>query len=165
MNDKELELYIETLINQYSDTVLRLSYSYLKSLEDGKDVTQNVFIKLFTNPQKFKDKNHEKAYILRITANLCKDYLRSAWRKKTMPLDECSDIVAPLESEENSMIFAVNQLDSKYRIVIYLHYYEGYKAREIAKILGVPVATIHTRLVRGRDNLKKILGGNDFETL
>lgn len=156
---------LEYLINAYADTVLRLSYSYLKNLQDAQDVSQTVFIKLFTAKKSFKNKEHEKAFILRVTANVCKDILKSSWKNRTCDMEHCSEIVAPNDKTDNSILWAVNQLDDKYRTVIYLHYYEGYKANEIGKIIGVPTPTIHTRLVRGREKLKKILGGESYETI
>lgn len=150
---------LEYLITTYADTVLRLSYSYLKNLQDAQDVSQTVFIKLFTTKQIFTSKDHEKAFILRVTANACKDILKSPWKNRTCDIEHCSEIVAPNEETDNGILWAVNQLDDKYRTVIHLHYYEGYKANEIGKIIGVPTPTVYTRLVRGREKLKKILGG------
>lgn len=150
---------LEYLINTYADTVLRLSYSYLKNLQDAQDVSQTVFIKLFTDKRIFTSKDHEKAFILRVTANVCKDILKSPWKNRTCDIEHCNEIVAPNEETDNSILWAVNQLDDKYRTVIHLHYYEGYKANEISKIIAVPTPTVYTRLVRGREKLKKILGG------
>lgn len=156
MNDEKLEY----LVNEYSNHVLRLSYSYLKNIYDAQDIMQNVFEKLYTINPEFKDIKHEKAYILRMTSNACKNLLKSANRTQTTSIDLCEEIVAP-EINDNSVLNSLNQLDEKYRIVIYLHYYEGYKAREIATILKIPTATVHTRLVRGRKNLELLLGGEE----
>ncbi len=157
--------YIEYLVNTYADTVLRVSFSYLKNIEDAKDIVQTVFVKLCTMDKKFKDKEHEKAFILRVTINVCKDVLKSSWRRNTCDIDNCKELVADNDDKDNEMIVVVNQLEDKYRIVIYLHYYEGYKASEIGKIIGIPTATVHTRLVRGRDKLKKILEGENYGTI
>ncbi len=156
--------YLEYLIYTYADTVLRLGYSYLKNIEDAKDITQTVFVKLYTNTKEFKDVEHEKAFVLRVTANTCKDLLKSAWRKRNVDIDECKEFQAP-PVENDEMLLAVNKLEEKYRVVIHLHYYEGYKASEIGKIIGVPTATVHTRLVRGREKLKKIWEGENYEPI
>lgn len=148
----------EYLVNEYSNHILRLSYSYLKNIYDAQDVMQSVFEKLYTINIEFTDKTHEKAYILRMASNACKNLLKSANRTQTTSLELCEEIVAP-EIDDNSVLNYVNQLEEKYRIVIYLHYYEGYKAREISKILKIPTATVHTRLVRGRKRLAVVLGG------
>lgn len=156
---------LEYLVNTYADTVLRLSYSYLKSVQDAQDVSQTVFIKLFKAKKTFKDKDHEKAFILRVTANVCKDVLKSSWRNRICDIEHCGEIVVTNEETDDSILWAVNQLEDKYRTVIHLHYYEGYKANEIGKIVGVPTPTVHTRLVRGREKLKKILKGERYETI
>lgn len=146
----------ERLANIYSDAILRLSYTYLKNTEDAQDICQTVFVKLLTDPVEFDSPDHEKAYILRMAANACKDLLKSPWRKRKCSLDCCMEIPAP-EEPDGSVLEAVNQLPASYRSVIYLFYYEGYKAEEIGGILGIPKATVHTRLARGREKLKPFL--------
>lgn len=152
----------ERLANAYADAILRLSYTYLKNTQDAQDVCQTVFVKLLTEPREFESAEHERAYVLRMAANACKDLLKSPWRKRTCGLEAVLEVPAP-EAGDGSVLAAVNQLPAHYRAVIYLFYYEGYQAAEIGKILGVPTATVHTRLARGRAKLKDILGGADDE--
>lgn len=152
----------EYLAETYADAILRLSYTYLKNTQDAQDVCQTVFVKLLTEPRAFESPAHERSYILRMAANACKDILKSPWRRRTRPLEEGLQVPAPAE-EDGSVLAAVNTLPSHYRAVIYLYYYEGYQAAEIGEILGVPTATVHTRLARGRARLKEILGGMDYE--
>ena len=152
----------ERLANAYADAILRLSYTYLKNTYDAQDVCQTVFVKLLTEPREFDSAGHERAYVLRMAANACKDLLKSPWRQRIRPLEDGLQVPAP-EAEEGSVLSAVNTLPPHYRAVIYLFYYEGYQAAEIGKILGVPTATVHTRLARGRARLKDILGGTDYE--
>lgn len=152
----------EYLAETYADAILRLSYTYLKNTHDAQDVCQTVFVKLLTEPREFESAEHERAYILRMAANACKDLLKSPWRKRTCDLEACAEMPAP-ETGDGAVLAAVNQLPANYRSVIYLFYYEGYQAAEIGKILGVPTATVHTRLARGRARLKDILGGYGYE--
>lgn len=152
----------ERLANAYADAILRLSYTYLKNTCDAQDICQTVFVKLLTEPREFESAEHERAYVLRMAANACKDLLKSPWRKRTCGLETVLEVPAP-EAGDGSVLSAVNGLPANYRIVIYLFYYEGYQAAEIGKILGVPTATIHTRLARGRARLKDMLGGMDYE--
>ena len=152
----------ERLVNAYADAILRLSYTYLKNTHDAQDVCQTVFVKLLAEPRRFDSVEHERAYILRMASNACKDLLKSPWRKRTCGLDTALEVPAP-EAGDGSVLAAVNELPAGYRAVIYLFYYEGYQAAEIGKILGVPTATVHTRLARGRARLKDILGGTDYE--
>ena len=152
----------ERLANAYADAILRLSYTYLKNTQDAQDICQTVFVKLLTEPREFDSAEHERAYVLRMAANACKDLLKSPWRKRTCGLETVLEVPAP-EAGDGSVLSAVNALPAHYRAVIYLFYYEGYQAAEIGKILGVPTATVHTRLARGRARLKDILGGMDYE--
>ena len=146
----------EYLVNSYSDTMLRLSYTYLKNIYDAEDICQTVFVKLLSKPIDFESSEHEKAYILRMTVNACKDLLKSPWRRRNCSLDVCAEIPAP-EYSGGDVLNAVNQLPPRYRVVLYLFYYEGYQADEIGKILGIPKSTVHTRLARGREKLKPYL--------
>ncbi len=154
--------WAEYLAETYADAILRLSYTYLKNTHDAQDICQTVFIKLLTEPREFESREHERAYVLRMAANACKDLLKSPWRKRTCGLESCMEVPAP-EAADGSLLAAVNDLPPHYRAVIYLYYYEGYQAAEIGAILGVPTATVHTRLVRGRARLRKLLGGADYE--
>ena len=152
----------EYLAETYADAILRLSYTYLKNTHDAQDVCQTVFVKLLTEPRDFESPAHERAYVLRMAANACKDLLKSPWRKRTCGLEACAEVPAP-EPEDGSLLTAVNDLPAHYRTVIYLYYYEGYQTAEIGKILGVPTATVHTRLARGRAKLRELLGGTAYE--
>ena len=149
------------LVDRYADTILRLSYTYLKNTHDAQDICQDVLVKLLAEPRTFESPDHERAWVLRVTANACKDLLKSAWRKRTCGLDESLEVPAP-EAEDGTVLAAVNALPPRYRAVIYLYYYEGYQAAEIGQILGIPTATVHTRLARGRERLKLELGGTEY---
>ena len=152
----------ERLARTYADPILRLSYTYLKNTHDAQDICQTVFVKLLTEPRRFESGEHERAYILRMAANACKDLLKSPWRQRSQALDEGLQVPAP-EASDGSVLEAVNQLPPLYRAVIYLFYYEGYQAAEIGQILGLPTATVHTRLARGRAKLRELLGGYGYE--
>ena len=165
----------ERLVETYSDLVLRLSYSYLNQTQDAQDICQTVFLKLLERAPDFVSSDHEKAWIIRTTANTCKDLLKSPWRQRSESLDEGMQVPAPQESdgsvlameaashipapelEEGSLSAAVNLLPPKYRAVIYLYYYEGYSSKEIARLLGRNPATVATQLRRGRTQLKDLL--------
>lgn len=146
----------ERLVETYSDLILRLSYTYLKSTEDAQDICQSVFLKLLQPPRSFGSPEHERAWIIRAAVNLCKDHLKSRWRRSTVGLEAAGEVPAPA-AEEGSLLSAVELLPPKYRAVIYLYYYEGYNAREIGDLLGEKPATIATRLDRGRRRLRDLL--------
>ena len=152
----------ERLAETYADPILRLSYAYLKNTHDAQDICQTVFVKLLTDQRTFESPEHERAYLLRMAANACKDLLKSPWHQRTCGLEACGEVPAP-EAEDGSVLSAVNELPPGYRSVIYLFYYEGYQAAEIGQILGLPTATVHTRLARGRAKLRELLGGTEYE--
>lgn len=146
----------QRLVDTYSDLILRLSYTYLGSTADAQDICQTVFLKLLQAPKAFDSVEHERAWIIRTAVNLCKDHLKSRWRRTTVALDAAEHVPAP-QPEEGTLLAALELLPPKYRTVIYLYYYEGYSAREIAALLGEKPATVFTRLDRGRQKLRTYL--------
>ena len=114
----------QRLAETYADPILRLSYAYLKNTHDAQDVCQTVFVKLLTEPREFESPQHERAYVLRMAANACKDILKSPWRRRTCGLEAVLEVPAP-EAEEGTVLSAVDTLPPHYRAVIYIFYYEG----------------------------------------
>ena len=152
----------ERIVNAYSDLILRLSYTYLKSTHDAEDICQTVLLKFMTNEKAFDSPEHERAWIIRVTANACKDLLRRLQRCHTVCLEDVAEIPAP-QVPESDVLEAVMALPLKYREAICLNYYEDYTAREIGKALGQSVATVNAHLSRGRKKLRTILGGEYYE--
>lgn len=151
----------ERLVRTYSDLILRLAYTYLKSTHDAEDICQNVFLKLLTGGYTFDSAEHEKAWVIRTTANACKDSLRAAHRRY-VGLEAVAEAAAP-EAPDSAVLDAVMALPQKYREAVYLHYYEGYSVREIAKLLGRSEAAVSAHLSRGRKSLRTTLGGDLYE--
>ena len=151
----------ERLVRTYSDLILRLAYTYLKSTHDAEDICQNVFLKLLTGGDTFDSAEHEKAWVIRTTANACKDSLRAAHRR-CVGLEAVAEAAAP-EAPDSAVLDAVMALPQKYREAVYLHYYEGYSVREIAKLLGRSEAAVSAHLSRGRKSLRTTLGGELYE--
>jgi RNA polymerase sigma-70 factor (ECF subfamily) len=151
--------YIHYLIEKYSDMLIRISYSYMKNLNDAEDIIQEVFIKLLEKQPDFESTEHEKAWLIRIAINLSKDKLKSAYFRNTTALED--DFVDTTE-EDNEIIHAVLNLPVKYRSIILLYYYEDYSISEISNILNIKESTIGSQLSRGRKLLKSMLK-EDFE--
>ena len=156
------EQEVDRAIQRYSDTVRRICLVHLKNYADTEDIFQTVFLKYVLSSVSFESDEHEKAWFIRVTINACKDLLKSPWRQRSQSLDVGLEVPAP-QAGDGSVLEAVNQLPPHYRAVIYLFYYEGYQAAEIGQILGIPTATVHTRLARGRTKLKELLGGYGYE--
>ena len=148
-------------IERYADTVRRICFVHLKNRADTEDIFQTVFVKYLLHGEPFASEEHERAWIIRVTLNACKDLLKSFFRSRTVPLEELTDRAMPAETEQREVLQAVLALPVPYRDVIYLHYYEGYTAPEIAGILGKNVNTVYTRLTRARGLLRQALGGED----
>lgn len=154
------EAALERAMDRYGDTVLRICYVYMKQKEDAEDIFQNVFCRYLTAEKEFESEEHEKAWLIRVTVNLCKDTLTSFFRRQVVSLEELEQDFAAPEEEGKAVRAAVLKLPEKYRVPVYLFYFEGYSAGEIAGMLGKKENTIYTQLARGREQLKNELGGN-----
>ena len=148
--------FVTETIDRYADMVVRVAYQNLKSKEDAEDIAQEVFIKLLKQ-RVFNGDEHVKAWLLRVTVNLCKNHRRMLWRHKPPPVME---EWAEFSDEEQRVLDLIWSLKATYRNVIYLYYYEGYTTTEIANILKMNEKTVWSRLSRGREKLKDILLGN-----
>ena len=132
---------------------------HLKNHADTEDIFQTVFLKYALNTEPFADAEHKQAWLIRVTINACKDLLKSFFRSRTVSLDEVLEQPVALSPDHREVLEAVLSLPQKYRDVIYLHYYEGYSAPEISRILGKNVNTVYTLLGRARQQLREALGG------
>lgn len=149
------EEYITRVVEQYSPMLLHLAMTRVNCAADAEDVVQEVFVKLLTARPRFRDGEHERAWLIRATINRACD-LRRAAMSKVLPLEEAEEAAAP-EPETPQLLSVVQALPEKYSTVIHLYYYEGYNIWEIAKLLGLPAPTVGTRLSRGRAKLKELL--------
>ncbi len=150
------EQYIEKMIEKHSNTVYRIALTRCGTIENAEDVFQDVFIKFSEKLPNFENEEHEKAWFIRVTINLSKNIKQSAWNRKVTNLDENLIFENP---EENEVFSVVYQLPQNYKTVIYLSYYEGYKVKEIAKLMKTKEGTIKTWLFRARQMLKEKLEG------
>ncbi len=154
---------VNCAIDRYADTVRRICLLHLKNYDDTEDIFQTVFLKYMLYNGTFCDKEHEKAWIIRVTINACKDFLKSFYRKNVVSLEEVYDIADNSYTEKSDVLDAVLSLPEKYKNAVYLHYYEGYTAAEISKVIGKKENTVYTLLLRARSLLKDKLGGEGFE--
>jgi len=144
-------------VEKYFNMVYKLALSQTKSIHNAEDVVQNVFLKFLQCKKTFNDREHEKAWLIRVTLNESKSFFTSSWFKKTVPLEE-NEIT--FENEEKSDVYyATLRLTPKYRAVIHLFYYEDMQVKEIADALGERESAIKTRLFRGREMLRQYLKG------
>ena len=145
---------------RYADTIYRLSFFYLKNGADAEDAVQTAFLRLF------REEEHRKAWLLKTTANCCRDMLRARkaspeppeFMAQRLATEEGKDPAAAAPGE-NTVLEALLALPEEYKAPLYLHYYEGFPCKEIAQMLGKKNATIRSLMLRGRRKLKEYLEG------
>lgn len=150
-------------VEQYADLVRRICFLHLKNKSDTEDISQNVFLKYILYFGAFESPEHEKAWFIRVTVNACKDYQKALWRHRTTPFELLSEEALAVNDEHGEVLSMVLSLPCKYKDVIYLFYYEGYTAVEIARILGKKENTVYSLIARGRMLLKEQLGGDGVD--
>ena len=150
---------VDEILDEFSTMVYRLAFSRTKNIYDAQDITQEVFMKLMNCGKTFESDEHLKAWLIRVTINSSKNLLTSAWFRKITPLE---DNLVTYIKEDSEVYKYVLDLPKKYRTVIHLFYYEGFKTQEIADILAVKEGTIRSQLSRARDILRDSMKEEDF---
>ena len=152
MNDEQFT----RLVRRYIDTVFRVALNYLRNPADAEDITQTVFEKLLRERKAFESEEHIRNWLIRVAVNESKKLLRSPWRK-VEAIEDYLTAVSFDNPAHSELYRAVMGLPKKYRMVIYLHYYEGYSTQEIGEIMRIPKNTVCSHLKRGRELLRKEL--------
>ena len=159
MQKTAIDVFKHEMTEKYFNTVYRLALNQMKDKELAEDVTQDVFIKYINLEKDFESEEHVKAWLIRVTINMCKNIFNAAWFKKSAPLEED---IAYEEKEDMSHVYeAVQGLPKKYKAVIHLFYYEDMSITSIASCLGEKESTIKSQLHRAREILKKTLKGGE----
>ena len=147
---------ITRVYNKYVDTVYRVCFMMLKSASEAEDAVQNVFVKYINSGGDLETDEHIKAWLIVTAKNECKNMLKHWFRSKRTDFDEIAE--PSYETEEDSGVMEkVMSLDEKYRVPIYLYYYEGYSTAEISEMIGVKHSTLRTYMAKGREKLKILL--------
>ncbi|MBR2597118.1 MAG: RNA polymerase sigma factor [Clostridiales bacterium] len=144
------------LFDEYSDDLYRFAVSYVRSKQDAEDIVQEVFTKLLGKHIRL-NKDTEKTYLMTMTANLCKDHLKSAARKTNVDLDSAETELQYFDdfTDRNKEIYdELMRLESQFRVPIYLHYYDGYSYKEIAGILALSESAVAMRINRGKEIIR-----------
>ena len=141
---------------QYLDMAYRLALNACGSAADAEDAVQNAMLRLWRTDTAFEGGEHLRRWIIRVTLNECRRITGHPWRRRSVPLESCPEPV--LEDREKRALWeAVAALPEKYRVPLYLYYYEGYAVDEVGELLDLKPSTVQTRLARGRERLKKLL--------
>ena len=154
---EQAEVQAEHLVATYADMILRLSYVYLRSTADAEDICQTVLLRTMTKAPRFSGPEHERAWVIRTTKNACKDLLKSAAHRTTVPLEAAGEPEAP-EPPDTTVTDAVARLPHDQREAVHLHYYEGLPISEVARVVGASEAAVAKRLSRARATLRHTLG-------
>lgn len=150
----------EEIVSRWADMVLRIGYTWTGNIQDAQDVSQTVLLKLLVSPRRFDSEERERAWVLRVAVNCCKDLKKSAWFRRRLPLENAGAATVELPEAEDSLVLqAVQALPEKYRQAVYLRYYEEYGVEEIAELMGCRAPQVSTYLYRGKQKLKTMLGG------
>lgn len=157
MHQAETNGRAEMILTRFGDSILRYAYTYLHNMSDAEEVLQDTLVQFLKTAPEFESENHEKAWLLRVAANLSKNRIRYNKLRET---DELNEELVAEEREDLSFVWeAVKSLPVKYREVIHLFYHEGYQTAQIAKVLGRNESTVRSDLRRGREKLKEVLKG------
>lgn len=154
---------IDMIVEQYSDMLFKLALHHVHDYAQAQDIVQDAFMKYLYKAPEFHDREHEKAWLLRITSNLCKDHLKHWWLKKRTDIIY-EDMIAGESKETYELLEIVRQLPFHQRNAIYLYYYEDMSVREISEVYHVKESTVSSWLFRARKKLKELLKGEwDYE--
>lgn len=145
---------VETIVNEYADTLYRICITQLKNTADAEDAVQTVFLKLLQKRPAFESEAHEKAWLIRVTVNVCRDLQRQRKRHPAQALED-TDLPAEIQTD-SGVLEALTRVPEKYRIVLTLHYIEGFPVAEIAPIIGKTASAVKMRLQKGRKLLEEI---------
>ncbi len=152
-----MRLPTNQLVEKYKDNIFAIAFNICKNPEDAEDITQDTFVEYFSSRKDFKDEEHIRAWLIRVTINKSKNILKAFWRKRRFSLDDYIETLT-FETPESACLFEnVMHLPDNYRIVIHLFYYEDYSVKEIADILKISESNVKARLSRGRAMLKTTL--------
>lgn len=151
----------KTLFNsaarRYQDMVYRLALHTFGNPQDAEDAVQEVFLRLYTREEPFEGPDHLRRWLIRVTVNVCRDALKSPWRRRRVPLEDLPETPVFDRPEQGELYLEVMRLPEKYRTVLYLFYYEELTVKEIGEALGLRTSAVTTRLHRARARLREQL--------
>ena len=155
MYDRNADL--EAVINTYSDMLYKICFVILKNEHDTKDVLQDTFLIYYTKKPEFESEDHRKAWLIRVSQNKCREFLRFHKRHASISLDKIDEseiITNGLNDYEKELLSMIWNMSLKLKSVVILHYIEGYSVDETADILKISSSAVKKRLQRAREQLK-----------
>ena len=152
-----MKLPLPVLAEQYAQSVYAAAFSVCRNIHDAQDVMQETFLAYHITNKDFSSQEHIRSWLLRVAINKAKNLRRSAQSRLTLPLEDWAQTLVFPEPADRKLFEAVMDLQEQFRVVLHLHYYEGYSVKEIARLLRLGESAVKHRLVRGRAQLKEIL--------
>lgn len=152
---------MEEMIRVHGSAVYRLAYAIMRNPHDADDVFQDVFLRCAEKAPAFRDEEHCRAWLLRVTINRCRSHYRSAWWKRIVPLDAAAHVAAPAP-DDPALMQALSRLPAKYRTIIHLSCHEGLETQEIAALLSIKPASVRSQLSRARSMLTALMKEEDL---
>lgn len=151
----DIEKNIREAVIKYSDMLYKICIVILCNEQDVQDAIQDTFCRYLEKKPNFRDEEHEKAWLIKVATNICRDMIRFRIRHPKIAIDEVENIlVAP---EQRETLKELLELPVKQKTVIYLHYVEGYPVKDIADILGITESAVKSRLLRGRKQMRDMV--------
>lgn len=154
---------VEEIVMEYGDMLFRICMVILCNEHDAQDAVQDTLCRYMEHTSGFRDREHEKAWLIRVAANRCRDVYRGRMRHPSVSLEEARQYCE--FPEQGEILAELMNLPGKLKTVVYLHYIEGYKTAEIAQMLGITLNAVKKRLQRGREQLKLSLYGENVASL
>lgn len=152
----------EAVVTKHENRLYRTALAITGNMSDAEDIVQEAFLRAYEKAPDFETEEHEKAWLIRVTINLCNSRLRSYWRKRIVPLLDSYPVSEP---EQHELLEQIMTLPPKYRTVIHLFYYEGYSIKDISELTGQKKSTVRSHLTRARQKLKFVLKEDDYESI
>ena len=151
---------LEELVEKYENTLFRTALAILGDVQEAEDAVQDAFLRYLEKCPELRDGEHEKAWLLKVTANRCKSILRT---RRRHPAVELLDVYPAPEQDSRELVEAILSLPANQRAAVHLHYYEGYTSEEIGAILGQRPGTVRSHLSRAREALRRYLSDEEGE--
>lgn len=152
----------DAFVTRNENRLFRAALSVTGNVTDAEDILQEAFLRAYEKAPEFTSEEHEKAWLMKVTVNLCKSRLRSPWHRRRVELTESYPASGP---EQHELLEQVMALPPKYRTVIHLYYYEGYSTKDISELTGQKESTVRSRLARARQKLKSVLEEEEYEAI
>ena len=154
-NGKETDF--DAIYDLYADMLYRLALSHLRSAEDAEDAVHDAFLRYIANSSKLNDDEHKRAWLIRVTLNICRDHRRRKAFRDHLSLDYVNEIQIERGDESVDVMSYLMEIPEKYRAALQLHYLEGFSVAEVAEMLSVSASAVKMRLSRGREVLKELM--------